>query len=66
MYTDIVCISVCTCDYSSQEIKRQKAMVREQHKLEELRILDYVKEREVRLQTCDLMINVSLGCWAYC
>ena len=57
------------CESSSsppQEIKRQKAMVREQHKLEELRILDYVKEREVRLQTCDLMINVSLGCWTYC
>ena len=39
------------CESSSsppQEIKRQKAMVREQHKLEELRILDYVKKREVR------------------
>ena len=31
----------------SQEIKRQKALQREQLKLEDLRIIEYMKEKEV-------------------
>ncbi len=43
----MIVIPLLSPSLSFQEIKRQKTMVREQHKLEELRILDYVKEKEV-------------------